>query len=119
MVPGIVARDESCRFILRIIPRLNRRLILGHNTRHNTRGQADAIFYPNSTVGGDVDSFFKFDASRVPGVSTTKHLTGYHCDRRCVIPRCEEEIGMTVLAEIVRVVCIYIFILISTLSTTS
>ena len=119
MVPGIVARDESCRFILRIIPRFNRRLIPGRNTRHNTRGQADAIFYPNSTVGGDVDSFFKFDASRVPSVSTTKHLTGYHCVRRIVTPRCEEEIGMTVLAELVRVVCILIFSLISIISTTS
>lgn len=99
MVPGIVARDESCRFILRLIPRINRRLILGHNTRHNTRGQADAIFYPNNTVGGDVDSFFKFDASRVPGVSTTKHLTSHNCDRRFVIMRCEEEIGMTIVTK--------------------
>ena len=115
MVPGIVARDESCRFILRTIPRINRRLI----PVLNTRGQADAIFYPNSTVDGNGDSFFKFDASRVPGVSTAKHLTGYHCDRRIVTPRCEEEIGMTVLAKHLRFVCILIFSLIKTISTTS
>ena len=78
---------------------MNRRLIPDRNTRHNTRGQADAIFYPNSTVGGDVDSFFKFDASRVPGVSTAKHLTSHNCDRRIVIMRCEEEIGMTIVTK--------------------
>lgn len=77
------------------------------------------FFYPNSTVGGDGDSFFKFDASRVLGVSTAEHLTGYHCDRRCVIPRCEEEIGMTGLAERGRTVCLSIFSLISISNTTT
>jgi hypothetical protein len=68
----------------------------------------------NITVGGNGDSFFKFDASRVPGVSTAKHLTSHNCNRLIVIMRCEEEIGMTAIAKHLRSVCLFILILATT-----
>ena len=77
------------------------------------------LFYtPTAPLTGMVIAFLSSMLPRVPGVSAAKHFADYRCDRRIVTPRCEE-IGMTVLAKHLRFVCILIFSLIKTISTTS
>ena len=97
MVPGIVARDESCRSI----PCTSRRVILGANAR----GQTDAVIDPHATIGGNfINDVIKLFASRVLGVPIAEHLADY-CRDWFFVARCgKEEIRMTVFAKDLRTI---------------
>ena len=107
MVPGIVACDEGCSSRLCII--------CFSVANMNIRSQSDTLINLHAAIGRNFYSFIELFASRILGVSAAEHLADYCRKRFLMASLCrKEEIGMAVLAELLRVVCILILILFAT-----